>query len=1128
MEKSKSSCWLLAAALSMAAVLAPGSCPRAYAFGGLLSSQAARVEQAATQVILVDNPGPTVTAIVRIQYAGPAQDFVWLVPVRGEVTVTTSSSTVFERLEIATAPEYWLEINVEGRCIQDADAGDLPGIPPGFDPTIPPVVPSDRGTVGPYAYVTIPIAAGVDRFVAVDQWLAGQGYAVSQRDRAALAPYLEAGYDLLAFQLRAGMDVGAIRPVSLTYESERPAIPIRLAAASAQPEMGLQVWVIGPSQAVPENYKSLVLNEALIDWLSGAHFTAGTLPGGGAGTFAGKVELPDNYAALVSAAADEAGGHGFVSELGGPASQFRAAVWAALDDENFANVTGQSYDDGVDAVIEASHHYRGWDGWLEAVAGATTLPDGVTLLEFADDPESHRGEVEVDAARFLELLAADVVQPVADSAALLFNGPYLTRLYTTLSAEEMILDPAFDYNPELAQIGHVHIAKQFVACQPTLAQPDAPWRIELAQGGVVVGEGSADWPLLAGSLPANLKVVELSTRGAGKVVVDNGERIGDALYEAAGTRGSGAAVSQLPQHGLSIGGPIRSAETAVPADPDEPVRDAGAGAKDGGGAEPDPEREESDGCSVTRRGTRGAGALALACWSFAAALLLARRRSAWLGSYAALAAALLVACSDGGDGDRDGGPSAARDAAGDANPYTLSDEQLRDPESCRGCHPIHFREWSSSMHAYAAKDPVFLAMNQRGQRETKGELGDFCVRCHAPMAVVDGLTHDGLNLDALPDLQRGVTCFFCHNVERIEGDHNAQLAIARDTTMRGAIRDPLKTTAHDSAYSRLFDEERPESSAMCGACHDIVTPNGVHLERTYEEYLTGIFSKSATGEPPAFDSCVGCHMPPRDGLAAAAEGVGIRSLNEHVWPGIDVALTDFPHREAMRSAVEDCQLNLGLSFFTIEVTPPDLFTITLETAAGHNTPSGAAHDRRMWLELMAYDDDGELIAQSGNIADDELEEHPPGDAKHDSQLLMFRDYIYDARARPVHMFWEAAKSQTYPLGYESKALPVSTTTYLDGKHALVKQYRLSGPDGLPARVTARLRMRPMGLDVLQDLVDSGDLDRAVMAEMPTFTFGTQLEWKREDGVNKPIVAQPKAADCTSYRCLLDPDAPECR
>src|ERR1700759_3040457 len=65
---------------------------------------------------------------------------------------------------------------------------------------------------------------------------------------------------------------------------------------------------------------------------------------------------------------------------------------------------------------------------------------------------------------------------------------------------------------------------------------------------------------------------------------------------------------------------------------------------------------------------------------------------------------------------------------------------LQDPETCKACHAEHYAEWQSSMHAYAAKDPVFIAMNERGQRETNGALGDFCVKCHAPMALELGLT----------------------------------------------------------------------------------------------------------------------------------------------------------------------------------------------------------------------------------------------------------------------------------------------------------------------------------------------------------------------------------------------------
>jgi hypothetical protein len=397
------------------------------------------------------------------------------------------------------------------------------------------------------------------------------------------------------------------------------------------------------------------------------------------------------------------------------------------------------------------------------------------------------------------------------------------------------------------------------------------------------------------------------------------------------------------------------------------------------------------------------------------------------------------------------------------------------------------------------------------------------------MAVVDGLIQDGLELEQLPDFERGVSCYFCHNVVGVEGDHNAMLRLADDTTMRGPFDDPFPSPAHAAEFSKIFEGTSRESSAMCGACHDIVTPNGVHLERTFLEYSNGIFAKSTSADEPAFDTCVGCHMPPRRGYAAVAPaGTGERSLHEHLWPGIDVALTPFPYREAMRSAVEDCQLGLSVTFFTLEVTPPDLFTLQLETAAGHHMPSGAAQDRRMWIEFLAYDENGELLqdVSSGLIADDEIEERPADDPEHDRQLAMFRDRIFDADGNPVHMFWEAEKSPAYPYGYASSVLPVATTTYIEGKHAIVKQYRASGPGGLPARVTARLKMRPIGLDVLRDLVESGDLDAAIVAEMPTFTLAAQIEWTRDDALLKTIAATPQS-ECRTYRCLLDPSSKDC-
>ena len=435
------------------------------------------------------------------------------------------------------------------------------------------------------------------------------------------------------------------------------------------------------------------------------------------------------------------------------------------------------------------------------------------------------------------------------------------------------------------------------------------------------------------------------------------------------------------------------------------------------------------------------------------------------------------------------------------------------------------------MHAYAAVDPVFLAMNKRGQRETGGALGDFCVKCHAPMAVFDKLTRDGLDLGKLPDGQRGVSCYFCHNVVGVEGDHNGMLRIANDTVMRGPIRDPQDPRVHGALGSDLLDSSKPDSSAMCGACHDVVTQSGVRLERTYQEYLSGIFSKSATGEPPAFDSCAGCHMAPRPGLPAVQSNAAVSQLvHEHLWPAVDLPLTDFPFSTALRSAVETCALQKSIGFFTLEVTEPDLFTFQIETGAGHNQPSGAAQDRRMWLEFLAYDENGKLLEtfSSGNIAEGEVEDKPADDPRHDPHLLVFRDRIYGAEGEPVHMFWEVEKSKAHPDGHEANLLPSATTTYFEGRHAVVKQYRAHTADGsLPARVTARLRIRPIGLDVLQDLVDSGDLEPTILAKMQTLDFGPGITWTPADGLMKTIT-QKTMPDCTTYRCLLDPSSPSCQ
>src|SRR5260370_30084247 len=121
---------------------------------------------------------------------------------------------------------------------------------------------------------------------------------------------------------------------------------------------------------------------------------------------------------------------------------------------------------------------------------------------------------------------------------------------------------------------------------------------------------------------------------------------------------------------------------------------------------------------------------------------------------------------------------AALTVVGCSQSASLSRQALLDPETCKSCHPDQFNDWAGSMHAYSSTDPVFIAMNRRGQRETSGALGNFCVNCHAPMAVHEGKTTDGLNLDQAEPKLKGLPCFFCHSIYSLDSPHHTPLNLA--------------------------------------------------------------------------------------------------------------------------------------------------------------------------------------------------------------------------------------------------------------------------------------------------------------------------------------------------------------
>lgn len=429
-------------------------------------------------------------------------------------------------------------------------------------------------------------------------------------------------------------------------------------------------------------------------------------------------------------------------------------------------------------------------------------------------------------------------------------------------------------------------------------------------------------------------------------------------------------------------------------------------------------------------------------------------------------------------------------------------EALRKPETCAECHPIHYREWLGSMHAYAAEDPVFRAMNQKAQRESDGAVGDFCVRCHAPLAVELGLTQDGLNLDELPQEVQGVTCYFCHQVAAVEGTHNNPLRLAMDAIMRGHVDDPVVPDSHavGSDASDLFDRNKLASAAMCGSCHDIVSPAGAHIERTYAEWQASFYADPDADEPdePALYglTCNECHMDKATGAIADYPGVpGDRARTSHMWVGVDVAVSDFPdtelgpqlREEQLAAIAEQRKTSLCASLCVRDEGGSATVTVFLHNeGAAHSWPSGATADRRAWVELVARDAAEALVLESGVITEDQ-----PVTALDDPHLWLLRDRVFDQGGNEIHEFWNAAS-------YESELLPAPEQfgSLADATTWMSRSYPAAA---MPARVDMRVRLQAIGLDVLLALVESGDLDPAVVERFETFDVApTLLGWTAAD------------------------------
>jgi hypothetical protein len=267
----------------------------ALACGGLFC-QNVPVDQAAERIIFTVDPGE-ISAYVQINYTGSAPDFAWVVPVPSVPQVDVADMSSFTELQAATDPVFMLPpmpdcmrntvpMPMAAGAVEESASGD--------------VTVFASGEVGPYVYDVVGTETGNAN--ALIDWLNENKYRITPEMEPLVFVYVEEKMVFLAMKLQPQQGVQDIQPVKMTYQSERPMIPLRLTAVAANPNMGVYTWIFGRAQTESQNYARLQIADNELSLIS---------PFGG-GT---------NYLQLVASGVDRFQGKAFITEYAQPTAQ---------------------------------------------------------------------------------------------------------------------------------------------------------------------------------------------------------------------------------------------------------------------------------------------------------------------------------------------------------------------------------------------------------------------------------------------------------------------------------------------------------------------------------------------------------------------------------------------------------------------------------------------------------------------------------------------------------------------------------------------------------------------------------------------------------------------------------------
>jgi hypothetical protein len=319
--------------------------------------------------------------------------------------------------------------------------------------------------------------------------------------------------------------------------------------------------------------------------------------------------------------------------------------------------------------------------------------------------------------------------------------------------------------------------------------------------------------------------------------------------------------------------------------------------------------------------------------------------------------------------------------------FSLTD--FTSAQTCSTCHPQYYTEWSGSMHRYAANDPIWMLAANALQGSTQGRLKGWCWQCHSPIGFLTGNAPPTFQFTDLPAIvKEGVNCDVCHVMRppHTTTNQNIKYNFKPGQQKLGTLADPIPAGVHESVYDASLGR-----SESCRGCHDLFV-NHLPAEVTFTEWQNSAWGAMSV-------ECQGCHMQRYTGQAAVGGPVR-QNLHRHDFVGVDVAMTDFPNKQAQRAAVDSLLKNAACMSLDAPSSASRSDTIQVNVRVcndktGHNIPTSVFFFRQMWVEITVYSA-LDTAYRSGNLDanGDLMDRHSALRPDGDRDLMLFSGYLF--------------------------------------------------------------------------------------------------------------------------------------